>query len=125
MDSTRLPSPNDLLVLLTVARLGRFNAVAEALGTTHTTISRRNGRRDILPRPRRLPVRQRERIPRSELLAVAACIAVFALGIAGARRGWIRSVPERMRRVCALTALVSIVAMAVRCSVPCCVRCAW
>lgn len=54
-----------------------------------------------------------------------ACIAVFALGIAGARRGWIRSVPERMRRVCALTALVSIVAMAVRCSVPCCVRCAW
>lgn len=37
----RLPSPNDLLILLTVARLGRFNAVAEALGTTHTTISRR------------------------------------------------------------------------------------
>jgi len=41
MTSHRLPSPNDLLVLLTVARLGRFNAVAEALGTTHTTISRR------------------------------------------------------------------------------------
>ena len=41
MSSQALPSPNDLLVLLTVARLGRFNAVAEALGTTHTTISRR------------------------------------------------------------------------------------
>ncbi|TDW28489.1 LysR family transcriptional regulator [Cryobacterium psychrophilum] len=41
MSSHRLPSPNDLLVLLTVARLGRFNAVAEALDTTHTTISRR------------------------------------------------------------------------------------
>ncbi len=41
MGSHQLPSPNDLLVLLTVARLGRFNAVAEALGTTHTTISRR------------------------------------------------------------------------------------
>lgn len=41
MSSRRLPSPNDLLVLLTVARLGRFTAVAEALGTTHTTISRR------------------------------------------------------------------------------------
>ena len=37
----RLPSPDDLLILLTVARLGRFNAVAETLGTTHTTISRR------------------------------------------------------------------------------------
>ena len=41
MSSRALPSPNDLLVLLTVARLGRFNAVAAALGTTHTTISRR------------------------------------------------------------------------------------
>lgn len=41
MSSRQLPSPNDLLILLTVARLGRFNAVAEALGTTHTTISRR------------------------------------------------------------------------------------
>ena len=36
-----LPSPDDLLILLTVARLGRFTAVAEALETTHTTISRR------------------------------------------------------------------------------------
>jgi DNA-binding transcriptional LysR family regulator len=36
-----IPSPDDLLILLTVARLGRFSAVAEALETTHTTISRR------------------------------------------------------------------------------------
>lgn len=36
-----IPSPNDLLILLTVARLGRFTAVAEALETTHTTVSRR------------------------------------------------------------------------------------
>lgn len=42
-----------------------------------------------------------------------ACIAVFALGIAGARRGWASSVPEGLRRVSALAALVSIVAMAV------------
>ncbi|MHB1172003.1 MAG: helix-turn-helix domain-containing protein [Lacisediminihabitans sp.] len=38
---SRLASPDDLLILLSVARLGRFNAVADALGTTHTTISRR------------------------------------------------------------------------------------
>lgn len=37
----KLPSPDGLLILLTLARLGRFNAVAESLGTTHTTISRR------------------------------------------------------------------------------------
>lgn len=41
MDLKRLPSPDDLLVLLTVARLGRFTAVADALETTHTTVSRR------------------------------------------------------------------------------------
>lgn len=34
-------SPDDLLVLLSVARLGRFTAVAEALSITHTTVSRR------------------------------------------------------------------------------------
>ena len=39
MDLRRLPSPDDLLILLTVARLGRFNAVAETLGMMHTTIS--------------------------------------------------------------------------------------
>ena len=41
IEFSRLASPDDLLILLTVARLGRFNAVADALGTTHTTISRR------------------------------------------------------------------------------------
>jgi DNA-binding transcriptional LysR family regulator len=38
---TGLASPDDLLILLSVARLGRFTTVADALGTTHTTISRR------------------------------------------------------------------------------------
>lgn len=41
MDLSRLANPEDLLILLSVARLGRFTAVADALGTTHTTISRR------------------------------------------------------------------------------------
>ncbi|GAB3272221.1 LysR family transcriptional regulator [Arthrobacter pigmenti] len=41
VDFRRFPSPDDLLILLTVARLGRFNAVADTLGTTHTTVSRR------------------------------------------------------------------------------------
>lgn len=41
VDFSRLANPEDLLILLSVARLGRFNAVADALGTTHTTISRR------------------------------------------------------------------------------------
>ncbi|HEY5223938.1 MAG TPA: LysR family transcriptional regulator [Microbacteriaceae bacterium] len=59
VDSRRLPSPNDLLILLTVARLGRFNAVAEALGTTHTTISRR-----ILALDRELGGRTLEGSPR-------------------------------------------------------------
>jgi DNA-binding transcriptional LysR family regulator len=57
-DFKRLPSPNDLLILLTVARLGRFNAVAEALGTTHTTISRR-----ILALDKELGGRTLERSP--------------------------------------------------------------
>ena len=43
IEFSRLASPDDLLILLAVARLGRFNAVADALGTTHTTISRRIG----------------------------------------------------------------------------------
>ena len=54
----QLPSPDDLLILLTVARLGRFNAVAETLGTTHTTISRR-----ILALDRQLGGRTLERSP--------------------------------------------------------------
>ena len=36
-----LPNPDDLLVLLAVARTGRFTAAAESLGLNHTTISRR------------------------------------------------------------------------------------
>ena len=58
MDLRRLPSPDDLLILLTVARLGRFNAVAETLGTTHTTISRR-----ILALDKQLGGRTLERSP--------------------------------------------------------------
>jgi DNA-binding transcriptional LysR family regulator len=38
---TSLPNPDDLLVLLAVARTGRFTAAAESLGLNHTTISRR------------------------------------------------------------------------------------
>lgn len=53
-----IPSPDDLLILLTVARLGRFSAVAEALETTHTTISRR-----ILALDKQLGGRTLERSP--------------------------------------------------------------
>lgn len=35
------PNPDDLLVLLAVARAGRFTAAAEDLGLNHTTVSRR------------------------------------------------------------------------------------
>jgi DNA-binding transcriptional LysR family regulator len=52
------PSPDDLLILLSVARLGRFTAVAEALETTHTTISRR-----ILALDKKLGGRTLERTP--------------------------------------------------------------
>lgn len=38
---TQDPSADDLLVLLAVARLGKFKAAASALNTTHTTVSRR------------------------------------------------------------------------------------
>ncbi|GAB3708649.1 LysR family transcriptional regulator [Mariniluteicoccus flavus] len=34
-------SPDDLLVLLAVARLGRYSAAADVLGVNHTTVSRR------------------------------------------------------------------------------------
>ncbi|MFZ3453720.1 LysR family transcriptional regulator [Arthrobacter sp. 7Tela_A1] len=64
----RLPSPDDLLILLTVARLGRFNAVAETLGTTHTTISRR-----IVALEKQLGGRTLSRTPRGwELTALGA-----------------------------------------------------
>jgi len=39
--ASSLPNPDDLLVLLAVARTGRFTAAAESLGLNHTTISRR------------------------------------------------------------------------------------
>lgn len=37
----RRPSPDDLLVLLSVARAGRYTAAASELGLNHTTIARR------------------------------------------------------------------------------------
>jgi len=39
--STQPPNPDDLLVLLAVARTGRFTLAAESLGLNHTTVSRR------------------------------------------------------------------------------------
>jgi len=67
-DERRLPSPDDLLILLTVARLGRFNAVAETLGTTHTTISRR-----IIALEKQLGGRTLARTPRGwELTSLGA-----------------------------------------------------
>nr|WP_280679840.1 LysR family transcriptional regulator [Cryobacterium sp. CG_9.6] len=69
----RLPSPDDLLILLTVARLGRFNAVADALGTTHTTISRR-----ITALDRELGGQTLERTPRGWELTELGTHAVNA-----------------------------------------------
>ncbi|WP_026533230.1 LysR family transcriptional regulator [Arthrobacter sp. H41] len=73
VDFKRLPSPDDLLILLTVARLGRFNAVAESLGTTHTTISRR-----ILALDRQLGGRTLERSPQGWELTALGTEAVEA-----------------------------------------------
>ena len=73
MDLRRLPSPDDLLILLTVARLGRFNAVAETLGTTHTTISRR-----ILALDKQLGGRTLERSPHGWELTELGSQAVAA-----------------------------------------------
>ncbi|APX00877.1 LysR family transcriptional regulator [Arthrobacter sp. QXT-31] len=73
VDTRRLPSPDDLLILLTVARLGRFNAVAEALGTTHTTISRR-----ILALDKQLGGRTLERSPQGWELTQLGASAVEA-----------------------------------------------
>ncbi|MFT4284835.1 MAG: LysR family transcriptional regulator [Protaetiibacter sp.] len=39
--STAPPSPDDLLVLLAVARTGRYTTAAQQLGVNHTTIARR------------------------------------------------------------------------------------
>lgn len=41
------------------------------------------------------------------------CIGLFALGIVSARRGWLRPVPERIRRGCGWVALVATVALIV------------
>ena len=73
VDLRRLPSPDDLLILLTVARLGRFNAVAETLGTTHTTISRR-----ILALDKQLGGRTLERSPHGWELTQLGASAVAA-----------------------------------------------
>ncbi|HEY5854072.1 MAG TPA: LysR family transcriptional regulator [Aldersonia sp.] len=40
-DGVRLPSPDDLLVLLAVGRSGRYSAAADDLGMNHTTVARR------------------------------------------------------------------------------------
>nr|WP_296764767.1 LysR family transcriptional regulator [Rhodococcus sp. (in: high G+C Gram-positive bacteria)] len=40
-DHGRLPSADDLLILLAVGRTGRYNTAADDLGINHTTISRR------------------------------------------------------------------------------------
>ncbi|HSP52732.1 MAG TPA: LysR family transcriptional regulator [Cryobacterium sp.] len=39
--SASLPNPDDLLILLAVARTGRFTTAADSLGVNHTTVSRR------------------------------------------------------------------------------------
>jgi len=41
------------------------------------------------------------------------CIGLFGLGIVSARRGWLRPVPERIRRGCGWVALVATVALIV------------
>ncbi|MHB1171618.1 MAG: LysR family transcriptional regulator [Lacisediminihabitans sp.] len=41
MTAPQPPNPEDLLVLLAVARTGRFTTAAESLGLNHTTVSRR------------------------------------------------------------------------------------
>ncbi|WP_306912597.1 LysR family transcriptional regulator [Arthrobacter sp. B3I9] len=86
----RLPSPDDLLILLTVARLGRFNAVAETLGTTHTTISRR-----ILALDRQLGGRTLERSPHGWELTELGSQAVAA---AEAIEGTLGALSSRIAR---------------------------
>lgn len=41
MDATKRPRADDLLVLLAVARTGRYTSAAEHLGVDHTTVARR------------------------------------------------------------------------------------
>ncbi|ALO68039.1 LysR family transcriptional regulator [Arthrobacter alpinus] len=73
MEFKSFPSPDDLLVLLTVARLGRFTAVADALETTHTTVSRR-----ILALDKQLGGRTLERTPQGWELTELGRAAVSA-----------------------------------------------
>ncbi|SEE74073.1 DNA-binding transcriptional regulator, LysR family [Arthrobacter alpinus] len=77
MDFKRFPSPDDLLILLTVARLGRFTAVADALDTTHTTVSRR-----ILALDKQMGGRTLERTPQGwELTDLGRAAVAAAEGI--------------------------------------------
>ncbi len=77
MDFKRFPSPDDLLILLTVARLGRFTAVADALETTHTTVSRR-----ILALDKQMGGRTLERTPQGwELTELGRAAVAAAEGI--------------------------------------------
>lgn len=100
VDFKGLPSPDDLLILLTVARLGRFNAVAESLGTTHTTISRR-----ILALDRQLGGRTLERTPQGwELTA----LGVSAVTAAEAIEGSLGELDARISTTDALTGLLRI-----------------
>ncbi|MCU6480253.1 DNA-binding transcriptional LysR family regulator [Arthrobacter silviterrae] len=73
MDFKRFPNPDDLLILLTVARLGRFTAVADALEITHTTVSRR-----ILALDKQLGGRTLERTPQGWELTELGRAAVSA-----------------------------------------------
>lgn len=100
VDFKRLPSPDDLLILLTVARLGRFNAVAETLGTTHTTISRR-----ILALDKQLGGRTLERTPQGwELTALGA----DAVAAAEAIETSLGQLDARLSDTAAITGLLRI-----------------
>jgi DNA-binding transcriptional LysR family regulator len=71
------PSPDDLMILLAVARLGRFTAVADALDITHTTVSRR-----ILALDKRLGGRTLGRTPQGwELTELGRAAVAAAEGI--------------------------------------------
>ncbi|MCQ9165904.1 MULTISPECIES: LysR family transcriptional regulator [unclassified Arthrobacter] len=92
MDFKRFPSPDDLLVLLTVARLGRFTAVANALETTHTTVSRR-----ILALDKQLGGRTLERTPQGwELTELGRAAVAAAEGIETSLSSLAAGVEQRM-----------------------------
>ncbi|WP_287930792.1 LysR family transcriptional regulator [Arthrobacter sp.] len=92
MDFKRFPSADDLLVLLTVARLGRFTAVANALETTHTTVSRR-----ILALDKQLGGRTLERTPQGwELTDLGRAAVAAAEGIETSLSSLATGVEQRM-----------------------------